>query len=148
MGQPKRLVIVSVILATALLSTGAASGLTAWQQFGSATGTGRGYAAGKGFFSTPYLEVQSTTTLNPVALQFVVTAPSSPVKTNVVWQVNCWSKDDEEITRVGGLFSATPPITKVITAVNVASFNYCELIVKATTDHKGGLRLSLQAQYP
>jgi hypothetical protein len=148
MRQPKRLVIVSVILATALLSTGAASGLTGWQQFGNAAGTGRGYAPGKGLFATPYLEVQSTTPPNPAALRFVVTAPNNPVKTNVVWQVNCWNKADEETTRVGGEFSATPPITKVITEVNVAGFSFCDLNAKATTYHKGGLTLSLQAQYP
>jgi hypothetical protein len=146
MRQPKRLVIASVILATVLLSTGAASGLTGWQQFGNAAGTGRGYAVGWGAGS-PFLEVQSTTRLNPEALRLVVTAPSNPIKTNVVWNVNCWNKG-EESTRVGGLFSATPPITKVITEVNVASFSFCEFDVKVATDHRGGLKLSLQAQYP
>jgi hypothetical protein len=142
MREPKRLVTVTVILATALLSTGAASGLPAWKQFGNAAATGRGV------HGSPYLDVESTTTLNPEALRFMVTAPTNPVETSVHWNVNCWNRPDSDFVQVGGSFNATPPIEKVITEVNVASYNYCELDVLISTPVRGGLRLSLQAQYP
>jgi hypothetical protein len=142
MRQPKRFVIAGAILATALLSTGAASGVTAWKQFGNAAATGRGN------YGNPYLDVESTTGLNPEALQFVVTAPSNPVQTGVHWNVDCWNRPDSDFVQVGGSFYATPPITKVITEVTVADYNYCELDVLISTPVKGGLKLSLQAQCP
>jgi hypothetical protein len=143
MRQPKRLVIAGVILATALLSTGAASGLTGWQQFGTATGTHRGT------FGSVYLHLASTTKLNPEALRLVVTAPSNPVETFVSWDVDCWNRGDSTTTNLSSGFYATPPIEKVITEVAIASFNYCELEATATTPgNRGSLKLSLQAQYP
>jgi hypothetical protein len=143
MRHPKWLLIVGVILATGLLSTGAASGLTAWQQFGAASGTHRGA------FGAVGLRVASTTKLNPEALRLVVTAPSNPVETFVSWNVDCWNRGDSTTTNLGGGFSATPPIERVITEVTIANFNYCELDVTATTPGvRGSLKLSLQAQYP
>jgi hypothetical protein len=142
MRQPKRFVIVGVILATALLSTGTASGLTAWQQFGNAAGTGRG-----AFFGYVDLDVASATRLNPEALRLVVTA-TNPVETSVGWEVDCWNKGDHQTTNLSSGFLATPPIEKVITEVAVASFNYCELRVTVSPmGAKGGLKVSLQAQY-
>jgi hypothetical protein len=140
MRQPKRFVIVGVILATALLSTGTASGLTGWQQFGN------GAATGRGLWGYPALTVVSTTKLNPEALRFVVTAPTHPVQTSVDWQVNCWNGYENE--NLGASFNATPPITKVITELNVADYQYCALSVYVGAGERSALKLSLQAQYP
>jgi hypothetical protein len=142
MRQSRRLIIAGAALAVALLSTGAAVGLTDWQAFGGASATGRG------IYGSPSVSVESTTRINPKALRFVITAPTNPSKTWVNWDVTCWKTGSYQYSMASGSFQATPPITKAITELQVSNWNLCELYVSAFTVKTGGLKLSLQAKYP
>ncbi|MBM3694880.1 MAG: hypothetical protein FJW79_02955 [Actinobacteria bacterium] len=134
--------IVGAILTLALLSSGAAVGLTDWQQFGT------GNAVGRDKYGNPSLTIQSTTKLNPKALRFVITAPSNPIKTYGSWSLTCWNQGSSDYTTASASFTAVPPITKTITELDVRKFNFCELRVHTYTVKTGSLKLSLQAKYP
>jgi hypothetical protein len=120
---------------------GASATLTGWKNFGT------GNVAARGTQGWAYVSIRSTTLRNPAAIQFAIEGvPARSVEGN--WAILCWNGDSQ--TFANGSFDAMLPITRKITAVPVAAWQYCELwvSVSAVDFDPGTLSVKLQARYP
>jgi hypothetical protein len=143
----RRLSLVSSMLAAMLVATTLsvphAGAATAWKNFGSASGVGRGE------FGNPSVSTQSTTKQNPVRVRFMVTGKA--VQSEVFWDIECWNDFNFNYRFASGSFTKKPPITKDISNGGwVSNFQFCELDVSVFRFGGGGgdLQVKLQAKYP
>ena len=120
--------------------------LTGWQTFGS------GSAVGQGSQGYPAILIASTTLENPAAIRYrILGEPAQGLM--VEWMVSCWNEGTLEGRYRSGKFEATTPITKALPpGVQVATWDYCALMVSAmrpvVNTGPGTLTLELQAKYP
>jgi aryl-phospho-beta-D-glucosidase BglC (GH1 family) len=142
----RRLSLVSSMLAAMLVAVTLwvphAGAATAWKNFGSASGVGRGE------FGNPSVSTQSTTKQNPVRVRFKVTGKA--VRTEIWWDIECWNDFNFAYRSASGNFTRKPPITKDISNGGwVSNFQFCELDVSAFRFGGGGdVQVKLQAKYP
>lgn len=131
-----------MLLVVGMIAAGsiAAVGLTKYKTFG------KGEAAGRGTYGSPYLSVDSTTLRNPEVMRFTVKSPNK-ISVTVNWSVFCWNENSLATINTSGSFTKNTPITQRINSVNVSKWHYCNLITSAWHSDVAKMVLKQQAKY-